>query len=322
VGDCWYRLLDPTAGVRAYVNNGKVRRFWVGFYNGKAIDHYTGAPVAVNVTSASIREHTSYPELYEKAKTAIGSDPKAVVADRGYSISSVFEHNTTRGVASVMPWRRPNGQVVDRAQEDCELHDRHGVVRCKHCGSATRFVRFSAKGRSGPRLWVKCLAQPTAECAKEQTVLCRHNWRMLLPLWRTSETYLALRDSHDRYERVHHHWRTRYRVGADDHALRPKRRGRACQQLRANAALVIEWLIILWREGWLASARRKHRQGVVFIDKGAAKVAALMRRRLRYGLEQPYGPKAVALGIGSLAPTPGRSTNISPDNLGPPENEP
>ena len=67
---------------------------------------------------------------------------------------------------------------------------------------------------------------------------------MLLPLWRTDPDYLALRNSHDRYERVHHHWRVRWRSGADDHSLRPKRRGRDCQQLRASAALLIEWLMI------------------------------------------------------------------------------
>lgn len=46
---------------------------------------------------------------------------------------------------------------------------------------------------------------------------------MLLPLWRTSETYMALSDARNRCERVHHHWRQRYRVALDDHMLRPKR---------------------------------------------------------------------------------------------------
>ena len=29
---------------------------------------------------------------------------------------------------------------------------RHGVVRCKHCGSPSRFVRFSHRDERGPRL--------------------------------------------------------------------------------------------------------------------------------------------------------------------------
>lgn len=89
-----------------------------------------------------------------------------------------------------------------------------------------------------------CARRRDRRLEKRQTVRCANSWRMLLPLWRTDPDYLALRNSHDRYERVHHHWRVRWRSGADDHSLRPKRRGRDCQQLRASAALLIEWLMI------------------------------------------------------------------------------
>jgi hypothetical protein len=39
-GGCWYRTLDSTAGVRAYINKrtGKTKKFWHGYYNMKAID--------------------------------------------------------------------------------------------------------------------------------------------------------------------------------------------------------------------------------------------------------------------------------------------
>lgn len=309
--NCHYELLDTTAGVRAYTGpDGKVRTFWVGFYNGKAIDHYTGAPVSVHVTSASIREHTSYPDLYAKAVAATGRHPEAVVADRGYSISSVFEHNTRRGVASVMPWRKSAG-VTDRAKMDKDRHDRHGIVRCKHCGGETKFVRFSANENdpAGPRLWAQCLSPVLPSCGKQQTVYCRDNWRMFLPMWRTEPTYMALKHSHDRYERVHELWRRRYNVGADDHALRPKRRGITCQQLRANAALMVEWLIILWRENWLTSARgvvrRKPRDTVIAEDHGRHWVVRFKKMRERFGLHQPYGPKAVEQKVGKLKPIPG-----------------
>lgn len=324
VKDCWYELLDPTAGIRAYTYEGKVRRFWVGFYNAKAIDHYTGAPVAVHVTSASVQEHISYPDLFAKAVKNTGRMPEAVVADRGYSISTVFEHNTTRGVASVMQWRRPNWKIEDRSQLDTDRHDRHGIPRCKYCGGPTRFVRFSEKSSVGPRLWVRCTTgDEGTDCAEcEQTIQCKDDWTKLLPLWRTEETYLALRNTHNQYERVHHHWRGRYRVAADDHELRPKRRGRDCQQLRANAALAIEWLIISWREGWLGSARRARRFGEVVIDRAVEAARGFVARRTRYGLEQPYGPKAVELKIGELTPTAGRDDQIGDDGLGPPSEEP
>ncbi|HEU4977652.1 MAG TPA: hypothetical protein VFT42_02030 [Solirubrobacteraceae bacterium] len=108
---------------------------------------------------------------------------------------------------------------------------------------------------------------------------------------------MALSDARSRYERVHHHWRQRYRVGADDHMLRPKRRGIACQQLRANAALVIEWLQILHREGWLASARLAKRERDAIkarhvVAENWPSVIALLRNRRRLGLDKPYGQAA------------------------------
>lgn len=312
VGGCLYDVLDPTAGVRAYTRDGRTKRFWLGFYNGKAIDHFTGAPVAVLITSASIQEHRSYPQLYEAATTNTGVQPAAVVGDRGYSISSVFEHNTSRGVASVMPWRA-HVLYPDRSREDTDTHDRHGVVRCKHCGAPTAFVSFArtagakrGKAKRGPRLYVRCLAPVTPECRGRQSIGCAVSWRMLLPLWRLNPTYMALRHAHDRYERVHHHWRVRWRSGADDHALRPKRRGLANQQLRANAALLVEWLMICWREDWLPDSRP---MGCpcpdrVFEDDGQAHLDDLEKARAALGLDRPYGPKAKEMKVGPARPRP------------------
>jgi hypothetical protein len=311
VGGCWYEVLDPTAGVRAYVRGKKVKKFWVGFYNHKAIDHYTGAPLAVHVTSASLQEHLAYPDLFDKVVAATGKAPVAVVADRGYSVGPVFRFNTERGVASVMPWRAYPAKLT-RALEDCDTHDRHGVVRCKYCGSPTDFVAFTktAGGDRGPRLEVECAGKTVEQCrTKRQTIACETNWRMLLPMWRTTPTYLALRHSHDRYERVHNHWRFRYRVASDDHALRPKRRGLDCQQLRANAALLLEWLILCWREGWLPRQRGApdpFDPDRVMVDDGRKFADSLHELRRDLGLDGAYGTKAVLHGNGTLRPVPGR----------------
>lgn len=328
VGGCWYEILDPTAGVRAYIEKRRVRRFWVGFYNAKAIDHFTGSPVAVLLTSASVQEHASYPRLYQAATTNTGCQPVAVIADRGYSISSVFEHNTRLGVGSVMPWRATASRT-DRADEDCDTHDRHGVVRCKHCGGPTRFASFSRTAGSmrtngkkrGPRLYVYCVAPLTPECERRQSIGCETSWRMLLPLWRDTPLYLALRHSHDRYERVHHHWRVRWRSGADEHALRPKRRGIHNQQLRANAALLIEWLMICWREGWLPG------QPILPLDPervieedGSDYAKGLAQRRAELGLDKPYGPKAQTMKIGTLTPR-ATVTPVEDDDPSDPEHQ-
>lgn len=302
VGGCWYACLDPDAGIRAYIRHGKVKRFWVGYYNGKAIDHYTGAPVGVLVHSASLNEATTYPELYERAFEATGKAPRAVVADRGYSLSAVFEHNTKRGVATVAPWRARTGKFNNREMEDTDRYDRHGIVRCKYCGGPTTQLRFTAGDK--PRQWVKCAEPaPGSDCeSKTQTIMCSEDWRLLVPLWRNTEAYLALEDSSRAYERVHHLWRSRYRVGADTHHDRPKRRGRATQQLRATVALIAEWLQILHREGWLGSARRLLRESRLNTAKRA--VEKLTDFRAAAGLDKPYGEIAKQLGIGALKPKP------------------
>ena len=138
--------------------------------------------------------------------------------------------------------------------------------------------------------------------ASEQTINCSEEWRMLIPLWRTTETYLALEDSARTFERVHHLWRRRYRVGSDTHELRPKRRGRACQQLRANVALMAEWLHIMWREGWLGSARRN--KSLAVTDQGRKAADSLAAKRSLLGLDKPYGTVAVKLKIGPFRPKP------------------
>lgn len=296
-GKHWYRTLDPDAGVRAYTGPRGARRFWHGYYNAKAIDHYTGAPLAVGVFSASHQEHHFYPELFGRLVTNVGQAPETIVADKGFSVESVFELNTTNGVASVIPWRKGFGR---ERRQDKVTHDRHGVPRCKHCGGDTRFVRFHVD-RSGPRLWFRCVQGVTAACARAQSLYCKTDYRLLLPLWRTDPTYHELRQTHSQYERVHRHWRERYLVAGDNLATRPKRRGIGVQELRAQAALLVEWLRISYREGWLGSARRNRRATALY-GFGERAARSLRKARERIGLSLPYGPAAAALGLGDALP--------------------
>jgi hypothetical protein len=309
---CWFRVLDTEAGVRAYSKNGKATRFWLGYYNMKAIDHYTGAPVAVHVTSASIQEYHAYPELFAKATSATGKMPRAVVADRGFSVESIFRHNTEHGVASVIPYRKvPH----EEGRPSTLAFDEDGIPRCKGCRGETKLVRFN-ESNPEPRIWFRCLApeQGNAACAKEQSIYCKEGWRQLLPLWRNTEAYWALRDSHDEYERVHIHWRQRYTVAGDNFSNRPKRRGRACQQLRANAALIIEWLRILWREGWLGSARRT--SGAEVVRTAVTQLGKRLQRRMDRGLHMPYGAAMIAALNGK--PPPGAEPEPPPGASGSP----
>jgi len=300
----WYRSIDKTAGIRAYTGKRQAVKFWHGFYNQKAIDHYTGGVLAVDVFSASEQEYHSYPELAEQLERNLGAQPQAVVFDRGFSVASVFEHNSTRGIATVAPWRKSGGK--DREDSDKPTHDRHGVPRCKHCGGDTRFIRFHPNG-GRPRIWFHCNLELTPACAKDQSISCSTDWRLLVPLWRTDPIYHSLRASHSNYERGQHHWRQRYLVAGDDRVTRPKRRGIGCQRLRAAGALVCEWIRILHREGWLVSARLNRSQPQDDGGSGHRHASHFIRYRHKVGLDRPYGIKAHRLGVGPVDP-PKRKT--------------
>jgi len=141
VGKCWFRLSDEEAGVRAYTSAaGKTRKFWAGYYNLKAIDHYTGGVLATRVVSASTQEHHAYPELYERLVESLGDKPMAVVAHKGFSVSAVFEQHTRDGVASVIPWRKHVSEPVRK--DHLPRYDRHGIPHCKHCEHEATLVRF------------------------------------------------------------------------------------------------------------------------------------------------------------------------------------
>jgi len=287
VGKCWYRLADCDAGVRAYTTStGKLRRFWAGYYNLKAVDHYTGGVLATTVVSASTQEHKAYPDLYAQVKANIGMAPKAVVADRGFSVASVFEAHTRDGVASVIPWRKGNASEGKRA-DFLPRYDRHGIPHCKHCGMEGVFHRFQHDSgpNAEPRLWFRCAKPGGSDCQGVQSILCKENWRLLIPLWRTSPAYQVLRRSHDSYEGAHHRWRERYGVAGDTKADRPKRRGLGVQQLRASAALVIEWLTICRRQGWIGGAPiNVHPERALSSEEATSYCARVLAAREALGL--------------------------------------
>jgi hypothetical protein len=249
---CWYRSLDPTAGARSYDGPRGAFRYWHGFYNIKAVDHYTGGVLDCYLTNASINEHTANDIVTSRVEEAIDDVPRAYCYDKGFSIESVFKRNTERGAATVAPYRR--GRTANRADYDCDRYDRHGIPRCKHCGGEGKFVSFLVKPK--PRLVYTCSLECTAAKGKRMSINCEEKWRFLLPLWRNSEAYLALRNVGEAYEGAHRYWRHRYKVGGVDFYTSPKRIGKDWQQLRASAALLAEWLKICFRQGWLGSTRR------------------------------------------------------------------
>jgi hypothetical protein len=306
---CWYATLDVDAGIRAYMGERGARRFWHGYYNQKAIDHYTGGVLFPGVYNASYQEYDLFDDVYDNVCRILGDKPQTVIGDKGYSVASVFKKCTENGTAPVFPWRPGGG---DMKRHDKDTHDRHGVPRCKHCGGPANFVRFSAAGGK-PRLWVDCMIGATEECAKTQTIACSNDWRLLVPLWRTDPLYHELKQSHQSYEAVHDWWRDRYKVAGDGLANRPKVRGIGAQRLRANCAALIEWLRICAREGWLGSARRNHRDPERKNESYGKRIASrLAGYRAWAGIAQPYGEKAFQLDLGQRTPQSRRPRGAPP----------
>ena len=275
-----YRTLDKTCGARMYGGKSgkRKKKFWHGGTALPAIDHFTGAPLAIEHISASVLEHQGYERLQAGVIEAVGEPPLGMTGDRAHSIKEVFELNTRAGIAAVIPWRVWSAGMT-RIDVRCELFDEHGVPRCLHCGGpgdqisaglglyfdrgeprsrdqAAAFSRCSVVARraSSHRALVERFERQlphTKECKRAQSIACAEDWRMLTPLSRLSGLYHALRRSHQSFEHVHRHWRDRYSSAGKNLHSRLKRRGIGAQRLRSDAALVIEWFRLCLRHGWL-----------------------------------------------------------------------
>ena len=210
------------------------------------VDHLTGGLLCSRLIPADSYEAHAYADVYDATVSNTGTDPLLVAGDKGYSVADVFRHNTEHGVGSVFPYRK-GGKEKDRKGTD--RYDAYGIPRCQHCRGDTRFHAF-AVDRGMPRLWLRCLLPKKPGCTKVQVIACDVAPRYLLPVWRNEPAYAAMRHSRQTYEHRHRSARIQYLTAPDTLALRPKRSGIKWQQLRANAAVLIDWLRILRRAGW------------------------------------------------------------------------
>jgi hypothetical protein len=288
----WWFSRDLSAGTRRY-NNGKV---WHGHTNNKIVDVFTGAVISCLVTPANVNEHEAFPDIYEIGRQVVGCDPIAVITDRGYVTDAVAQFCTERDVTQVAPYRKRHRTAPASAQAT-ERIDQHGIPLCKHCGTPGDFVRF-VPGRS-PRVAYRCPMPQTDECLTEQSIACSEDIRRILPIWRTSPVYGALRSQMGVREHAHEDMRTYFRVGGKSLRERQRRVGIACQQLRANAATFIQWMWVLVRQGWLGS--RPERTQPVEIPTGGY-LSRLLGRRNKHGLMGGGYPSRPSPKAGSAPP--------------------
>jgi hypothetical protein len=279
---------DPDAGFRSYRKPNGTVEGWHGYYHSRAIDDFTGLTLCGLVTSSSRTEHSQYDEILRGiirsinppskrpdldndltlTKALVGKDvrlPEAIIGDRGFAYPFIYEQNTRLGILTVTPWRK----FADGRDQPTDITlvgrdglpfvvDRHGVIHCKHCSGPTKQVELRRAKNENPRIYVECLlpSAPDSPCQKLQSVSCDLDWRMLTPLPRNDERYIAL-DQRFQFERAHHMGRVRNRNGAKDSILRPKRLGLKWQQLLLSLGTMIDWFRAGLKHGWLASTRSR-----------------------------------------------------------------
>ncbi len=287
---------DGEAGVRTYAPRGGRGRTTIGVNHLVVTDHATGGLLAFDVVPADQNEFSVAAGLMDQTRDAVGLHPQAMVADRGFHITSVFTALHERQIAYVGPWRKAKHQRTRaQAATSSDGHvDRHGVIRCRECGGPTRahganLGVTSARGRTAIR--VQCAIRPLPECAGTQTILPDAAPRLIGPLNRTDEVYWQLRHTHSNYERVHAERLARYTVGGRDTASRTKRLGLGAQRVRLRYAQLLDWLRICLRYGWIKPPRgqRKIRRHAIAWREtpGAWRVQQVLHARATDGLDLP-----------------------------------
>lgn len=287
---------DGEAGVRTYSPRAGRGRTTIGVNHLVVTDHATGGLLAFDVVPADRNEFTVAAGLMDQTRDMVGLHPQAMVADRGFHITQVFNELHDRQIAYVGPWRKAKHQRTraQAATASGDRVDRHGVIRCQHCGGPTqahgaRLGVTSSRDQSAIR--VQCAIRPLLECAGTQTVQPAVAPRLIGPLNRTDEVYWQLRHTHSNFERVHVERIARYTVGGRDTASRTKRLGLNAQRVRLRCAQLLDWLRICLRYGWIKPPRgqRNIRRHTVSWREtpGAWRLQAVLRVRARDGLDLP-----------------------------------
>ena len=306
IGDHLYCTRDTTAGLCMYGGDRGRRRkkVWIGGHELFSVDVFTGGVLAFNGLPADVREHEGWLTLMRRAHANSGTWPGCVSGDAGQGIKAVIEFNTRHGIHSALPWRKdPSGRLA--RDFECARFDRHGIPRCQVCGGPGhldgRGLGFAKDdGRGNPIIRFRCLTMWGGEACDQagvQHINCSENWKMLLPLPRTDSQHHIMRQLHSSgAEGPFHHWRQRYEALGKTYSTRPKRRlSRHAQELRTACAMLVDWLRICLRHGWIGTHnRRNERQPHRCTDAGRAE--RVREARDLYGLNLPYGPAAVACG--------------------------
>jgi hypothetical protein len=296
IGGHFYACHDHDAGARTY----KDKESWVGGKDMAVTDMKYGGTLANVHISAGVPEFRTYAALQRKTRNALGREPETMTSDKGFAVARVFRRAALRGTAAVMPFRTPHHSITQRAQLRTARYDEYGTPRCDHCGGPGYMdgPRLGLQLVHGnPVLRFRCLLGHTIDCrTKMQSRQCAENWQLLTGLSHLSERRAALMTAGGNFERNFREGRARFGRSGKETYARLSRRGIRAQRLRAAIARLIEWFYICLRHGFIGGHRHRNTESTLH------KVGHAYRRYMKAtyrksGLELPYGPAAVKLGL-------------------------
>ncbi len=249
-GHFWFSR-DPDAGTRAYhSSSGTLKKAWHGYSVITVVDHLTHGPLAIFIIPANKSEVTVFPVVVEQASANLGGVmPVAIGADRGNSSDENYDLCSSLGITLVIPYRKRNRTSPDVPVATDRL-DEHGVPLCRACGREAEIIRsYVDRGRG--RVDFTCQAPVRPRCSTTQHMYCDQDSRRLIMQPRNGDLYAAMTQSGLSFEHKHRDLRIQYKVAPKCLADRPKIVGMVWQQLRANVAMLIDWLRIYVNLGWV-----------------------------------------------------------------------
>jgi hypothetical protein len=245
--------------------------------------------------AANDMEYDHLPDSWEQVENAMRERPAIVSLDRLYAIYACPEFVMRRGADVVTPFSKIFAS--SREEMRCDLFDEHRVIRCKHCGSETEAEGTFVFQNGEPRVRVRCQTPHTEKCYSLQSALCSEKWGWVGPTNLTDKLVNQIREAHGQYEGMFDSLRKRYGLAGKDTSGKVKRRSVVtAQQLRAEAALLIEWLRLSLRHGWIGSWANRNTNAPRAVDEKGRTERILASRRKR-ALRFPYGKMAVRLGL-------------------------
>jgi hypothetical protein len=296
----YYRTLDTTGGLRRY--SFPRNESWHGGLLQAAVCPRYRTAIDLQAFAADHQAYDHLPELYANIEESTGERPLVASLDALYTTKPVAEFFIRRGTHPIRPHSKR--ESPERIDMRCDLFDEHQVIRCPSCGAETDQEPYYVFHHSKPVVRVRCRTPHAERCYGLQSVSCDKHWGWIGILDYEDRLTNQMREKHGQMEGFWDSMRKRYGLAGKDTSGKIKRRSVVpAQMLRAEAALLIEWLRLSLRHGFIGSWKKRNENGPVIVaDRG--RHAKIMRARAKRALRFPYGAQAVVLGLAKPPPDP------------------